>query len=155
MAGLPQACRALPSRPHRTDDLRHKPRWRAVSPRLRLNNPCSWSAEAKCKSSLQYRANRSSARRKRPWLPDNRLGRSSTRSSHCEISHSLGKPFCVCRIDLAGGRKTASSAAKNSKGGIWPRPRRGLLFARPKRAKNLLEINTEFPHARPVRSAPS
>src|SRR5262249_16643189 len=41
-----------------------------------------------------------------------------------------GEPFRTPRIGLRGSKKAAPSANQKFKGGIWPRPRRGLLFGR-------------------------
>jgi hypothetical protein len=59
-------------------------------------------------------------------------GRPQSRLALAPVSRyrtALGKPFSVPRIDLAGGRKRLPPS-KDLKGGIWPRPRRGLCLGR-------------------------
>jgi hypothetical protein len=43
---------------------------------------------------------------------------------------ALGKPFSASRIGLGRRKEAGFRQPKDLKGGIWPRPRRGLCFGR-------------------------
>jgi hypothetical protein len=53
------------------------------------------------------------------------------RSLHFEISGSLGKPFSGPRLTWQTGGTDFLPHSKDLKGGIWPRPRRGLCLGHP------------------------